>query len=303
MDKNKTYEELKELNKGNIHISYSELSLYNQCGHKHLLEKYLKIIAPTTSIHLIFGNSIHSTLEMGLKENYDLEKRIAYFKEMFLREMMNSLKDTPEYAQTQQFANQGENILRLMSTEKILEKYDLVGVEEVLYEKLFHNFHFKGFIDLVLKEKNGDKYIIIDWKTSGEAWDVSKKKKDEIFMAQMRFYKYFYARKFNVPFDKIECKYVVLNRLKSKKCPELGYGTIQSVEIYSTPEDIKNSLELVARTMRNIHIEKYFSKAKLNNMKGSCFFCPHKNDPTLCNEDPNQYLTLLKENEDKLLQS
>jgi len=51
MNKDKAYEDLKKEKEGLTHISYSEMSLYNQCGHKHLIEKYLKLVEPTTSIH------------------------------------------------------------------------------------------------------------------------------------------------------------------------------------------------------------------------------------------------------------
>ena len=294
-DKNKLYEELKQKNNGLIHISYSEFTKYAECGHRHLIEKYLTLVPTTTSIHLIFGNSIHAAIEAGLKTKCDLEKRISLFKEQFVKEMMDNLKDSPEFRELDSFVEQGENILRLLSTEKILQKYELVGVEEPLYEKFFKDFYFKGFIDLIVKHRDSDKYLILDWKTSGEAWDVSKKKKEQVFMAQMRFYKYFYGTKFNIPFDKIECKYVVLNRLKSKKLPDLGFGDLQPVEIFSTEKEINESLDLIKTIVDKIHNKKIFEKAKLLNKKGACFFCPFKNDLNMCNEDPEQYKELLKE--------
>jgi hypothetical protein len=299
MDKNKSYEELKKDKAGLIHISYSEFSKYSECGFRHLIEKYLAIVPFTTSIHLIFGNAIHSALEMGLKKNFNLEKRSLHFKEQFVKEMMDNLKETEEYKKVDSFVAQGENILRLLSTEKILEKYELVGVEEPLYEVLMEGFYFKGFIDLILKYKNEPRYLIIDWKTSSEPWDVAKKKKDPIFMSQMPFYKYFYGTKFKVPFENIECKYIVLNRLKSKNCPDLGFGTLQPVEIFSTEKQINESLDLIKETVKKIHVENVFLKAKLVGKKKNCFFCPFKNDLTMCNEDPEQYKELLNEHKNK----
>lgn len=288
-----SYKENKHSN--SIHISFSEFSLYSQCGHKHLIEKYLKLVEPTTSIHLIFGNAIHSAIEAGLKNKITIENRIIHFKNNFVKGMMDALKDSPEYKQTDEFVLQGENILRLLSTEKIIEKYELISVEEPLYEKMYEVYHFKGFIDLVLRNRENGRILIIDWKTSTDMWDVSKKKKNETFLAQMRLYKYFYGRKFDVSFDMIDCKYIVLNRLKSKKCPELGFGSIQPVEIFSSNEDIEKSLKLVGETIKNIHIDKFFPKAKLNNRKDSCFFCPYKNNPTLCNDNHEQYKYMLAE--------
>lgn len=299
MDKNELYEELKKNNSGLIHISFSELTQYRECGHKHLLEKYLKLAASPTSIHLIFGNGIHSAIENGIRSNLNVEERINHFKEYFTKEMMDKMMGTKDYASLQDFTLQGEHILRLLSTEKILEKYDLIGVEMSLYERLFANFYFKGFIDLILRDKKTNRVLIIDWKTSGEQWDVQKKKKNEVFMAQMRLYKYFYSRKCNVPIEEIDCKYIVLNRLKNKKCPELGFGDIQPVEIFSSNNDMMEAVTLVADTLRDIHINKTFEKAKFTGNKGSCFFCPYKSNPTLCNNNPDQYKYLLDEHRER----
>jgi hypothetical protein len=293
MNKDQQYTDLKEQNTGKIHISYSEFSKYQSCGHRHLIEKYLKLVEEETSIHLIFGNSIHKSIELGIKENISTEERVLAFREEFSREMHNNLRESPEFNELSNYLDQGENIIRSLSTEKILDKYEVMGVELPLYEKLFGIFHFKGFIDLILRDKKTNRYLIIDWKTSGEAWDVSKKKKDLIFMAQMRLYKFFYGRIGNINFDEIDCKYVVLNRLKSKKCPDLGYGEIQSVEIFSDVSDIESSLTEVAETIKKIHIDNYFPKAKFQNKTNNCFFCPYKNNFSLCNSDPEQYKKML----------
>jgi len=295
VDKDSEYIRLQQENKDKIHISFSEFSKFQSCGHRHLLEKYLKIAEEPTSIHLIFGNSIHKAIEIGIKTNSDKEKRVTTFKEDFTKEMMDKMRDSTEYKNLNQFLVEGENIIRYLSTEKILRKYDIVGVEYALYEPLYGIFYFKGFIDLIVQDKITKRYVIIDWKTSGEAWDVSKKKKDTIFMAQMRFYKYFFSKKQNVPMEEIDCKYVVLNRLKNKKYPEFGFGELQTVEIFADKNDIEESLNLLANTLKSIHIDNMFPKAKLIGQKGNCFFCPHKNNIGYCNGDEQQYVQLLKE--------
>lgn len=296
IDKTLEYELLKTVNTGRIHISFSEFSKYKSCGHRHLIEKYLKLVEEPPSIHLIFGNSIHKAIELGIKELAPVDERVLIFREDFYKEMHDKLHDTPEMADFNDFMAQGENIIRYLSTESIIKKYEIIGVEFALYEQLYGPFYFKGFIDLIVRDRKTGRYVIIDWKTSGEAWDVNKKKKDQIFMAQMRLYKYFYARKNNIPLDQIDCKYVVLNRLKNKKYPEMGLGELQSVEIYSNQNDIKESILNVAEVIRKIHIENKFEKAKLNDQKKNCFFCPFKDNTFYCNNGVSQSKDLLKEN-------
>ena len=286
---------LQNTDKSKIHISFSEFSKFQGCGHKHLLEKYLKIVEEPPSVHLIFGNSIHKAIEIGIKDKSDIEKRVEIFKEIFTKEMLDTMQNYPDFRLLNDFRIQGENIIRYVSTEKILKKYEIIGVEYSLYEHLYGPFYFKGFIDLVVRDKETGRYVIIDWKTSGQQWDVSKKKKDKIFLSQMRFYKYFYSKKSGVPMKDIDCRYVVLNRLINKNIPDGGFGKIQPVEIYSDLNDIEESVKLLAESIKSIHIDNSFLKAKLIGQKGNCFFCPHKNNIGLCNQDINQYLHLLKE--------
>lgn len=300
-NKDNEYEQLKKDNEGKIHISFSEFSKFQVCGHKHLLEKYLKLVVEPPSIHLVFGNSIHKAIEIGIKNKSDKEKRVQVFKEDFTKVMMDTMKDNPDYRHLENYTKEGENIIRYLSTEAILEKYDVIGVEYTLYEQLFGIFYFKGFIDLIVRDKVTGRYVIIDWKTSGQQWDVSKKKKDKIFMAQMRFYKYFFAKKQNIPMSEIDCKYVVLNRLIDKNYHEGGYGKLQPVEIYADEADIEESLKLLAESINNIHIKNSFPKAKLIGKKGSCFFCPYKSNIGLCNGDEKQGVQLLKESRQKAI--
>lgn len=295
-NKDLQYFELKKSNADKIHISFSEFSKFQECGHRHLIEKYLQLVVDEPSIHLIFGNSIHKAIETGIKELSSLDERILIFREEFYREMKNQMENHPDMVYLNDFLEQGENILKYLSTESIIKKYDIIGVEYVLYEHLFGHFYFKGFIDLIVQDKKTKRFVIIDWKTSGESWDVNKKKKDEIFMSQMRLYKFFFARKNNISLENIDCKYVVLNRLKSKKAPSLGFGEIQTVEIFSDENDIKKSILKVAQTIKDIHINQSFTKAKLIGQTNNCRFCPFKQNKFYCNDSDKQYLNFLEEN-------
>jgi len=280
-----------------IHISYSEFSLFYQCGHRHLLEKHLAILAQPPSIHLYFGNAIHASIETVLKEHLDIESRVSFFRNTFTKSMKENMKDTIDYKNNfEDFLDQGENILRILDFESIFKDYEIIAIEEALYENLHSHFYFKGFIDLVVRNKITKKYKIFDWKTSGSDWDVPKKIKDEIFLAQMRFYKFFWGRKNNIPLEDIECGYVVLNRLRNKKDPKSYPGNIQRVDVNSTNSEIKSSLNKLALAVKSIHIDKYFPKIKQTAGTNGCFFCPLKggNHPH-CDSTKRQDKLFLKE--------
>jgi len=286
-----------EIPKNATHISYSEFSKFQQCPHLHLIMYYLKLDKEPPSIHLYFGDAIHSALERTLKEDIDVKERIRHFRYVFKKHMMDKMRDTPEFKDTEDFLDQGQNILETLSIDDILKDYEVVSVEEKLYENLYKNFYFKGFIDLVLKHKKSSKYKIIDWKTSSEAWKLQYKLSDEVFQAQMRFYKYFWARKNNIALDEIDCQYIVLNRLKNKKNPMGKYGEPQYIGIESTQTEIKQSLEKLSASIKMIHITRQFDKVKhFGNEKRGCMFCKFKgNCHPLCNSQYEQYKQLLKQ--------
>lgn len=299
--KNEAYERLKEERKKLTHISFSEFTLYKNCPHQHLVLKHLGIDQDDPSIHLYFGNCVHESFEYALRDKKDVEYRVKKFREDFYKQMVDNMKGQPGFEEVFDFLDQGENIIRTFNTDELVGRYEVVSVEEDLYEKLSGRFHFKGFIDLVLRDKKTGRYLIVDWKTSGEAWNVDYKKKDEIFMCQMRFYKFFWARKHGIDIDDIDCQYIVLNRLVNKKKPNGGYGIPQYVPIESTLDEVEYSLTMLANAVRGIHIENYFPKVKDTNPElkfkhPGCLFCKYKgNKHLLCNSNQTQYKQLLVE--------
>ena len=112
----------------------------------------------------------------------------------------------------------------------------------------------------------------------------------------MRFYKFFWARKNQIPLEEIDCGYVVLNRLTDKKKPKSYPGRIQEVDVDSTNEETKSSLEKLARTIKMIHIERKFPKVKHISGTGGCIFCPLKGGKhPLCDSSHTQYKNILRE--------
>lgn len=280
---------------GKKHISFSEFDLYNKCGHKHLVFKYLGLDKEPPSIHLAFGDAVHASIEETLEKSTGTQERVEFFRKRFRKNMDETMADQPGYREMDAFMEQGVNILSKIDFVALLAEYELVSVEEALYEHIHGVFHFKGFIDLVLKHKKTGRYLILDWKTSTTAWILKYKLADRIFLMQMKLYKYFWARKNNVDLSLIDVKYMVLNRLADKKDPKKGFGDIQEVAMSSTMEDIKEALTLMAETIKKIHIQKVFIKAKMTD-DNACRFCKYNDGKhPLCNSNEFQYVTLLKE--------
>jgi len=298
VEKDLNYITLKDKYADKIHISFSEFNLFNQCGHRHLVEKHLKLSESSMTVHLFFGNAMHAALEKSLKDSIGLNRRVDFFKRTFTKDMLDYMSDEPGFRQElKEFLEQGENLLNALSVEDLFKKYKIVSVEEPIFEHVYGEFYFKGFIDLVVQNRETGRYVIIDWKTSGQKWNIKKKMSDSSFLCQMRFYKYFWARKNKIALDDIDCEYIVLNRLKNKKKPDSGCGGIQNVEVNSTKEEIFESLESLARTVESIHINKHFPKVKnTGNEFLGCMFCQFKGGKhPMCNNNKNQDRQLLLE--------
>ena len=254
-------------------ISYSAYSLYKNCGHRYYLENIIEAPDFVPSIYAYFGDAMHDSLRKGIEHSLNEEERINNFVYVFKKLVMDNLQDYPDFVKLKEFTEQGIEILKIMPTERLSEKYVFIGAEELIVEPMHGNYSFVGFIDLILKNKLTGKYVIIDWKTSTFPWDVEQKKSDKTFMSQMMFYKYFYALKKNISLQDIDCKYVVLNRFKGLSDKD-GYGAIQNVEIDTNELLMEEVLEDLAKTTRDIFIRKVFTKAKLEKRKDSCKYCP-----------------------------
>ena len=101
-------------------------------------------------------------------------------------------------------------ILLFKKLDKLYTKsgFELV-IEQILNAKVKEGVNFVGFIDVLLKDKTTQDYIIIDLKTSTRGWNKYQKA-DKIKTSQMLLYKKFYSEKYDIPLDKIKVEYQIL---------------------------------------------------------------------------------------------
>ena len=208
------------------HVSYSEIKTWNECPHKHKLQYVDKIDGFKGNLHTAFGTAIHSVCEHGLlNEDLDREK---HFLEEFAKELVSLKEKEVEVDMTlhNQMMGQYEPIVSSFRDEldNYFEDCEVVSTEEKLYEDIEgHDLKFKGFIDLVVKTKDG-KYHILDWKTTSWGWD-SRRRSDKIVNYQLTLYKYFWAKKHGIPLDKIETHFGLLKRTAKKNNTEIFRST------------------------------------------------------------------------------
>jgi len=148
-------------------------------------------------------------------------------------------------------------------------EWELVDAEHQLYESIEgEDVSFKGFVDCLLKckDKKGNELLwVIDWKTTGKAGWLSRKRRDFLATAQVGLYKRYISRKLNIDLKDIRCAYVFLKRgAKPDKC-------IDTFTVSVGPKFVERVDKLVSAMVKNV--KKGFALRNYN----SCKFCPFAN--------------------------
>ena len=209
-------------------VSYSQYGMYSTCQEQYKLNYIDKLGTSSANIHTIFGSAMHETIQHFLDVMYNVTKKQAL--QLNLEQMLkdklvehfnkeNEKMEDGMYPCTKEelgeFFEDGKAILQYFTNklDKLYHKsgFELVAIEQVLNAEVKPGVHFIGFIDILLKDKSSDEYIIIDLKTSTRGWNKYQKA-DKIKTSQMLLYKKFYSEKYNIPLDKIKVEYQILKR-------------------------------------------------------------------------------------------
>ena len=266
------------------YVSFSEIKQWKDCPWRHKLLYIDKLGSFEDSPHLHYGTIVHDAIECFLKTgevNFDAikEKIEKTWEETgFDSDDFVLLQENKAFLQGWKYKHNEVNdwiswshacLKRLPSfLEENFPNYTLFNAEEQLFEDLvFDNKKFKGFIDCILKvpTSKGDKYWIIDWKTSGARGWSRDKQQDIAYISQLVLYKHFWSLKHNIPLSKINCAFVLLKKVKK---PE---KTCQLIKVPTGPKTMEKSLKLMRSMIKTVN-----QKRHLKN-RNSCMFCEFKN--------------------------
>lgn len=278
-------------------ISYSQFSIYLQCPKKWEQEYALNKRVYEQSIHTIFGSAMHETLQNYLSVMYSQTAKKAdelNLSSDLQSRMVNLYKEasektghfsTPE--QLHEFWLDGVAILdyikRNRSTYFSSRDEELLGIETELLLQLPKNITFKGFIDLVLRDKRTGRIRIIDLKTSTAGWNKYQKA-DKTKTAQLLLYKEFYGKQYGVDPEMIDVEYIILRR----KINEDGDFPMKRVQTFS-PASGKPSRNKVGTALVDF-MDKVFNEDGTYNLEAeypaiassACKYCKYKDDKSVC---------------------
>jgi hypothetical protein len=188
-------------------VSYSEYVLWMNCPWQWKLTYPDGHRSSEASIALVFGKAMHEVIqhwvflafEKGLRyaNHLDLDdmlkdKMIMFFKHGVV-ESETGVKTFPcDRATLEEHFNDGVQILSFLqrNSERIIpiDGWELIGIEEPLKMEVKENIKYRGYLDIVLREKETGDIKIIDLKTSTKGWNQWAKK-DEKKLNQLLIYK------------------------------------------------------------------------------------------------------------------
>lgn len=255
-----------------MHLSFSSIKDFKFCPHYYKLTRIEKLRPFKGNIYTAFGTAIHSTCEQILLkgfENFDPETHLEgeFKKEVNLLEKDISEKDFDT------FLKSGHRILQ--NVPKFMKDnfgdFEVIATEKNIRvpvpfeEDLITEFDFVGYVDCIIKTKDG-RHHIIDWKSCSWGWDA-KRKADTMTTYQLSYYKFFYKMMTGVDIDNIDTHFVLLKRT-TKNFP------IELVKVSNGKKKIDNALKLLETAAYNVDNEN-FIKNKLSCSKCDFHRTPH----------------------------
>ena len=211
-------------------ISYSQLSMFNECPKKWSLQYKEGYKQFNSSIHTVFGTAFHETLQHYLTVFYEKSGAAANkintseLLEENLREeykkqyKANNNQHFVSPDELREFYEDGVEIIRELSKHrgKYFSKsgWYLAGIELPLilnpHAKL-QNIMFQAYLDVVLYHEPTNKIKIIDIKTSRQGWG-KKEKSNEQKQFQLIAYKKYFSEIYNIPIENIEVEFMIVKR-------------------------------------------------------------------------------------------
>ena len=268
-------------------ISYSQMSMFNECPKKWSLQYKEGYKQFSSSIHTVFGTALHEVLQSYLTTMYkksgaEADRLNTYeMLEDALREEYkkqykannNQHFSSPE--ELREFFEDGVEIIREFSKDK--SKYfskrgwHLVGCELPLIlhpSSKLYNIMFQGYLDIVMYHEPTNTIKIIDIKTSRQGWS-KKEKSDEQKQFQLILYKKYFAEIYNHPIENIDIEFMIVKR-KLYKSEDF---VIKRVQLYK-PASGKVKLNKVSKSIETF-IEQAFDRNGYKDVEH--IPTPHKN--------------------------
>jgi hypothetical protein len=287
-------------------ISYSQFSMYQKCQRHWKLRYIDKNRDDLPNINLLFGTAMHEVLQTYLYEIYEgigpgrADKMDLYgmLKQAMANEYVNLMERTggeifTEQSEMEEFYKDGVAILEFVRKNRrkyfSTNGYELIAIEMPIFMRASEhneNVYMNGFVDVILRNKITNKYIIYDIKTSTNGWNKWMKA-DKTKTSQLVIYKKYFAEQIGCDIKDIDVQYFIVRR----KIPEDSMYPIRPVSEFS-PSSGKPTINKVMTDVDSF-VKSAFNEDGTHNTERNylaiggkglkhCKYCPFKDNEELC---------------------
>ena len=273
-------------------ISYSQLSMYNECPLRWKLNYVDRLSLSESNIYLIFGTAMHEVLQTYLEVMYNDTAKNADFlnlEEMLRDKLIEQFKIAEEEdgkppctkEEIGEFFQDGVEIIKFIKTKRnqYFQKrdYELIGCEVPIEYDLEKNIRIVGYLDIVLRHKPTDTITIIDIKTSTRGWNKYMKA-DKNKTQQLLLYKQFYSKQYNHPVERIEVEYFIVKRKlwENTDFPQKRVQKFVPASGKPSMNKVLNGLNLFLENAFNDTGEYRTDKIFALPSKKACKFCEYR---------------------------
>jgi hypothetical protein len=281
-------------------ISYTQVSMYNECPFKWKLNYIDGLREFKGNIHTLFGSAMHEVIQTYLDVMYSRSIKAAdalpldKLLKARMTEQFNKMHEfgTKEYLVNKEdmgeFYNDGLLILDFFKKRRgeyfSNRGYKLLGCEVAIDFDIPKNLRFVGYLDIVIHDTVRDVIQIIDIKTSTMGWNKWQKKNTNK-TAQLLLYKKFYSEQYNHPIDKIDVEYFILKR-KLYENMDFPQKRVQKFSPASGKPSMNKTLTSLKEFVDDAFTEsgEYDTSREFKKLPSAknCKWCEFKTKPELC---------------------
>lgn len=285
----------------NKRISFSQYTMWANCPHAWKLRYIDGHRLDDSSIHTVFGTSMHLVIQEWLDVLYNQSAsraKTVYLHDTFKGRLLELFKENTTVAANgekvfladkktlMEFYEQGCLILTYIQNnyKKIFptSNVKLFAIEYELKAEVKQNVSYVGFIDIVTYNTLTNKYVLYDLKTSRSGW-TQDQKSDPNKIGQLLLYKTFFAKQMGIPEDNISVEFIILKRIVAENT-QFHIPRVSKFEPPNKTPSLKKNWNLFQLFVDMAFDDEgnYITEQKATPSKGACRWCVYRDKKELC---------------------
>ena len=282
-------------------ISYSQYSMWANCPKSWQLKYVDGHRLDDSSIHTVFGTSMHECIQEWLAVLYNQSETMAktmYLHDGFKEKLLNLFKENTTVAEN------GEKVF-LADKKTLMEFYEhgclILTYLQENYKKIFPTINTKlhsieyaldmevrpgvqyiGYIDIVTYNEATKKYVLYDLKTSRSGWTQSQKS-DPLKVGQLLLYKRFFSQQLGIDEKNISVEFIILKRTIMENS-QYHIPRISKFEPSNGAPSVNKSWNSFQQFINTCFDEngQYITEQTASPSKDACRWCKFKDKKELC---------------------